>query len=176
MIKYIFLEGLPGVGKTTIINTIREKHLHGVFVVDEIVNEKILSGESLTEFDFIENDMLKFERFSDGVVVLDRGPISSLSYSQVKKLLKEDYDISKAEESFLKLKHFLDDGEVVYLTNEGTSYLCRENDEMSPYGTIENQKLLEKITLENIEKYCKKYKILKYHKDDIEWVINEILN
>jgi phage terminase small subunit len=54
--------------------------------------------------------------------------------------------------------------------------LCRENDEMSPYGTIENQKLLEKITLENIEKYCKKYKILKYHKDDIEWVINEILN
>ena len=170
------MEGLPGVGKTTIINTIREKHLIDVFVVDEIVNEKSINGESLTEFDFIENDMLKFEKYSDGVVVLDRGPISSLSYSQVKKLLKVDYDISKAEESFFKLKHFLDDGEVVYLTNEGTSYLCRESDEMSPYGTIENQKLLEKITLENIEKYCKKYKILKYHKDDIEWVINEILN
>lgn len=39
MKNIIFLEGLPGVGKTTIVNAIKKLNTKNVYVVDEVINE-----------------------------------------------------------------------------------------------------------------------------------------
>ena len=55
MKKIVFLEGLPGVGKTTIINYLKDNYK--VNVVDEIINTTACNNR--TEF-FLKNDDLKY--------------------------------------------------------------------------------------------------------------------
>ena len=40
MKKLIFLEGLPGVGKTTLLNIMKQKKIKNFYFVDEIINSK----------------------------------------------------------------------------------------------------------------------------------------
>jgi len=175
MKKYIFLEGLPGIGKTTIINYIK-KNYKNINVVDEIINKSILENNSFTEEDFIKNDEMKLNKYNEGIILLDRGPISSLSYSQVKQIIDINYDISKANKVFDKNKNYLYNSKIIYLTNNGKNYFIPNNNIISPYSSIENQSLLETISIFNCKKYCNNVVIINYDRSNMEEVINEIIN
>ena len=41
MKKIIFIEGLPTVGKTYLINEIKKRNLQNIYVVDELINQNI---------------------------------------------------------------------------------------------------------------------------------------
>lgn len=177
MKKIVFLEGLPGVGKTTILNAIRAKKFENVFLVDEIINKNILNNISCTELDFIINDELKLTAHNEGIIIIDRGPISTLSYSQAKNIINNNCDLTNVLEFFKKnQKYLLKNSKVMYLTNKGTNYSITVNNKNSPYGTIENQKLLEEISIFNCKKYCKNFVIREYYKKNMEEIINEIIN
>ena len=90
MKKIIFLEGLPGVGKTTLLNKIKNKNLDNVYFVDEIINPKIIKKGILTEEEFILNEEQKLNLYNDGTIIIDRGPISSISYRQTKKIINQE--------------------------------------------------------------------------------------
>ena len=49
MKKIIFLEGLPGIGKTTLINEIRNLNIPNVYVVDEIINENLCKNREISQ-------------------------------------------------------------------------------------------------------------------------------
>lgn len=176
MKKFIFLEGLPGVGKTTLINKIKEQNIPNVYVVEEIINENILNNTSMSEQEFLLNDSLKINKYKEGIIIIDRGPISTLSYSEVKKIIDPSFNLNKALEEFKKYIDIYKESKIVYLTNKGTSFLITVSDLNSPYGSIENQKLLESVSLYNSKKYCKNTVVIEYFKKDIEMVINEIIN
>ena len=114
--------------------------------------------------------------YYEGKIVIDRGIISTLSYSQVKKVIDHDYNINKCLRWFKKAKKYLSDSEVVYLTNKGSNYYISVKDVNSPYGSIEAQRMLESISLYNAKKYCKSVKIIEYHKDKMWEVVDEIIN
>lgn len=176
MRKFIFLEGLPGVGKTTLINKIRELNIPNVYVVDEIINENILNNTSINEQEFLLNDNLKINKYNEGIIIVDRGPISTLSYSEVKKIIDTSFNLNNAISEFKKYIDIYKESKIVYLTNNGTSYLVTVSDTNSPYGSIENQKLLESVSIYNSKKYCENTIVLEYFKKDMESVINEIIN
>ncbi len=176
MRKIIFIEGLPGVGKTKLVNAIREKNISNVTIVDEIINERITKANIYSEDEFINNDIQKIESITDGIVILDRGILSSLSYSQAKSIIDLSFDVSKARNAFLKYRNILEESKVFYLTNNLKNITITSDDENSPYGTINNQELLEYISLYNIKRYCKDYVIREYYKEDMEALINEIIN
>ena len=176
MKKIIFLEGLPGVGKTTLLNIIKNKNLDNVYFVDEIINPKILKEGILTEEEFILNEEQKLNLYNDGTIIIDRGPISSISYSQTKKIINPNFDLKKAEIWFFNKLEFLRKSKVVYLTNNQTNFTITSNDVSSPYSSVENQKLLESISIFNIKKYCVNYVIKNYFKTNIDEVIDEVIN
>ncbi len=176
MDKIIFLEGLPGVGKTTILNILKQRKIKNYNLIDEIVNEKIITNKSYTEKDFIQNDIDKLNKVTKGINIIDRGPISTLSYGQMKKkLLKSKTDNDSIIYS-LKLIKKLKNYKIIYLTNNQTHFYKTNQDSLNPYGTIENQKELEKITLNNIKKHCQDFKIIFYNYDNIKEIIDEIIN
>lgn len=178
MKKIIFLEGLPGVGKTTLVKTIKSMNIENVYTVDEIIKESIINTISHNQDDFMENDDMKFEKYDKGTIVIDRGFISTLSYNETMKKINNSYDIDAIEKWFNNKKNIYQNDFVytIFLTTNGESYQISRNDIGGPYGSIENQKMLEEITLNNIKKYCKNYKILEYHKQDMEGLIDEIIN
>lgn len=176
MKKIIFLEGLPGVGKTTLINEIRKKSISNVYVVDEIINENILNNIKITEEEFLLNDYMKVNKYNEGIIIIDRGPISTLSYSETKKIMDTGFDLSNAVNEFQKYIDIYKNSKIVYLTNKGTSYSITVSDTKSPYGSVDSQKLLEEISIYNSKRYCKNTVILEYLKKDMEGVINEIIN
>ena len=176
MRKIVFLEGLPGVGKTTILNEIRKKNLPDVYVVDEVINKNILENQVFSEVEFLRNDSLKVNQYSDGVIVIDRGPISSLSYAQTKNIMDVSCDISATLEEFPNYIDLLNESKVVYLTNRGKDYSITSSDIRSPYSSIESQKILEEISIYNSLKYCENTVILDYFKENMEEVIHEIIN
>ena len=176
MKKIIFLEGLPGVGKTTLINEIRKKNILNVYVVDEIINENILNNICINEQEFLLNDYMKINKYNEGIIIIDRGPISTLSYSETKKIMDTSFDLSNAINEFQKYIDIYKDSKIVYLTNNGFSYSITVPDTNSPYGSIESQKILEEVSIYNSKKYCKNTVIIEYLKKDMEVVINEIIN
>lgn len=177
MKKIIFLEGLPGVGKTTILNKIRDLNLKNVFIVDEIVKEDIKNRVSDDELDYMINDEMKINMFDDGIIVMDRGPISTLAYNQTKNIINEKFDKEPVINWFESIKNvYLENHIIYFLTNKGIKYSITSEDILDPYGSEENQKLLERITLYNCYKYSNNVIVRDYYQNDIMEVINEIIN
>ncbi len=177
MNEKVFLEGLPGIGKTTIINIIKSMKLTNIYTVDEIINPDIINNVILNEETFLKNEEMKLNKFLKGKVIFDRGPISVLAYSQVKHIINTNYNSIKTIEWFEKnMKSFTIDAKIVFLTNVGKEYSITVDDCLSPYGSIENQKLLEAVSLYNCKKYFEKVVIKEYYKENMEEIINEIIN
>jgi len=178
MKKIIFLEGLPGVGKTTLVKTIREMNLKNVYTVNEIIKEDILNNISHDQNDFMKNDNMKYQKYNQGTIVIDRGFISTLSYNETMKKINNNHNIENIVSWFDSIKNIYQEKFVytIFLTTNKKAYQISENDIGGPYGSIENQQILEDITLKNIKKYCRNYKIIEYHKQNMEEIINEIIN
>ena len=103
MKKIIFLEGLPGVGKSTIINYIASLNKDNIHTVDEI----IINIENKTPIEqdlFIMNDNLKINKYAEGTIVIDRGPISTLTYNIVKSELVKDFSSKQVTDWFNTIK------------------------------------------------------------------------
>ena len=105
MKKIIFLEGLPGVGKTTIANNIKKIDRPGIHVVDEIIKEDIINNVSDDEKDYMINDEMKITKYEDGIIVIDRGPISTLSYNQARNIIDENFDSKPVIEWFKSVEY-----------------------------------------------------------------------
>ena len=67
MKKIVFIEGLPGVGKTYLVNEIRKLCLKDVYVVDEIINQDIENPFIDSEDKFLLNDEMIAEEKLEGV-------------------------------------------------------------------------------------------------------------
>ena len=74
MKKIVFLEGLPGVGKSTIIKSIKQRGIPYVNCVEELINEDIFSNRSFGQEIFMKNDDIKIDKFSDGLYRPDAIP------------------------------------------------------------------------------------------------------
>ena len=177
MKKIIFLEGLPGVGKSTIINYIANLNKDNIHTVNEIIVE--IEDKTPIEQDlFIINDNLKISKYNEGTIVIDRGPISTLTYNIVKNELVENFSSKQVVEWFSIIKNIFkqDNVFIYYLTTNGREYYLPYNNKMDPNGSIENQKRVEEVALYNIKKYSTNYKIIEYNKKNMENIINEIIN
>ena len=173
MKKIIFLAGLPGVGKTTIINYLKDKFK--VKIVNEIINDNL--NDNRTKY-FLENDEMKYRLYDNGLIVIDRGFLSTISYEQTKSIIDLNYDCYEAVRWFKKHKKTYSDSNVLvlYLKRVSENYYLPYKDELDPYGSINNQKLLESITLFNLKKYSSNYKIIDYSYENMMEIINEIIS
>jgi len=171
----IFLEGLPGIGKTTLINKIRDLNLKNIYVVDEILE----NSKDYSQSFFMKNDIKKITKYKEGIIIIDRGPISTLSYNECLDVIAQNKDINSVVKWFnnnFKKIYRQSNIKTIYLKKHKHEYLLRYVNEQDPYGSIKNQKILEEITLKNIKKYCANYKIFYIDNYSIEDVINEIIN
>lgn len=179
MRKIVILEGLPGVGKTTIIKEIEGKYKN-IHVVHEIINGEMPNYEQSNQFWFMENDDKKMESHHEGIIIIDRGPISTLSYNQTRVITDKNFDFNVKEimawfGKYIDLLNSMDVN-VFYLSNNQENFSITLPIPTDPFGSEENQKLLEEITLYNCRKYVRNFTLREYHKNDLEKVINEIID
>jgi len=178
MKKVVILEGLPGVGKTTIVKTIEKLGLKNVYTVDELIKENIIHQISDDEFDYAINDQMKIEKYQEGTIIIDRGPISTLSYNEARAIIDENFDARPIMEWFSKVKWIYEEPttQILYLTTNQKSYKLSYDNVLDPFGAIINEDLMEAITIFNCKKYCKNVIIKEYHKENMEEIIDEIIN
>ena len=120
---------------------------------------------------------MKITKYEDGIIVIDRGPISTLSYNQARNIIDENFDSKPVIEWFKSVEYvYKENIEIIFLTNKGQKFKITSNDPFDPYGGIENQKLLESITLFNCLKYSNNVIVREYYQDNMEDIINEIIN
>lgn len=177
MKKIVFIEGLPGVGKTYLVNEIRKLCLKDVYVVDEIINQDIENPFIDSEDKFLLNDEMKISKYDAGTIIIDRGSISTLVYNQVLHLIDNEYDSSLVEKWFKQfISLYENNGTYTYYLNSPGVYKPSLNDPNNPFGSIENLKLTHEITLFNLKKYAKNYKLFNYNKKNIKELLNEIID
>ena len=175
--EIIFLEGLPGVGKTTIACAIKQKNIDGVHTVDEIIvdlQEKTPVNQDI----FIINDDKKINLYNSGTIVIDRGPISTLSYNETREMIDKSFSATNVKRWFENIKELYnkENVKVIYLTTNGEKYFLPYENSNDPYGSVQNQKLLEKNAIENCRKYVRNLRIIEYHQENMEEIIYEIIN
>ncbi|MDR0850694.1 MAG: hypothetical protein LBN07_04430 [Christensenellaceae bacterium] len=179
MKKMIILEGLPGVGKTTLLQKIKERNIKNIFISNELIHPLVTSGKPTTE-DFMQNDDMKMQGGNCDFAVVDRGPISTLSYNQTKRIvdLAYKFNLSILSNWFSRYIPILQSEKIAvyYLINSSSDYYLRRNKNSDPHGTVENQKLMENISLFNCKKYVKNLIIKSYNHKNIAEVADEIIN
>lgn len=177
MKKIIFIEGLPTVGKTYLINYIKQKKLKNIYLVDELINPDINNPFTDSEDIFLKNDEMKISKYNKGTIIIDRGPISTLVYNQVLHIIDNNYDASYIEEWFKQFISIYNNKNTFnyYLLNPNV-YNPSLDDKNNPFGSEDNLKLTHSLTIYNLKKYAKNYKIIEYNKTNIEELVNEIIN
>lgn len=175
--KKIFIEGLPNVGKTYLINKIKEKQIPNVFIVEELVNPDFNNPFTDEENLFLKNDELKVNKYNEGMVIIDRGPISTLVYNQVNHIIDNDYSAKFVEKWFEQFLDLYDsDNTYNYYLYNPNVYEPSIDDETNPFGSVDNLRLTHALTVFNLEKYAKNFKIIRYTKENLMEVIDEIIN
>jgi len=171
--QIIIFEGLPLVGKTTLINYIRSLNNKEIKCVDEL----ILDTEELNQDSFMKNDIEKVNKYKDGLVFIDKAFIATLSYNQMLDYLNGNKDLRKVEEWFKKEAiPFYKRDDVLTLYLKSKEMRLRETNPNTPHGSIENQKKIEEITLNNIKTYCKNFEIVNYEQNEMGAFVDEIIN
>lgn len=175
--KIVFLEGLPGVGKTTILQRLREKYPN-INTVDELIFNKLFTNSVITQEDFMKNDDIKCIKAQSLNSVVDRGPISTLSYNQVRHIVDENFkfNILLVKKWFNQWLNLINNSIIYYFTNDQNTFSITSQNKNDPYGSIINQKILEYVSLYNCKKYCKNVIIKKYYKNNLEEIVDEIAN
>lgn len=112
MKKVVFVEGLPSVGKTYLVNEIRKMNLQNVYVVDEIINPDIKNTFLDSEDKFLKSDEMKLNEYNDGIVVIDNSANKIKKYldaETIKKMnlesqkkLKNNYNLEKNFDIFFR--------------------------------------------------------------------------
>ncbi len=175
--KKIFIEGLPNVGKTYLINKIKEKQIPNIFIVDELVNPDFDNPFTDEENLFLKNDELKVNKYNEGMVIIDRGPISTLVYNQVNHIIDNDYDAKFVEKWFEQFLDLYDSNNTYnYYLYSPNVYEPSIDDETNPFGSVDNLRLTHALTVFNLKKYAKNFKIIIYTKDNLMEVIDEIIS
>ena len=90
MKKLVFLEGLPGIGKTTILGYIQKLNSN-IKTVPEIINGVQPAYELQDQQFYMDNDDRKINMYNQGNIVIDRGPLSTFVYNVVRKLEDPSY-------------------------------------------------------------------------------------
>ena len=145
MKKIIFIEGLPSVGKTYLVNKIKEMNLQNVYVVDEIINPDIENPFIDSEDKFLKNDEMKVNKFDDGIIIIDRGPISTLVYNQVLHIIDNKYAATIVEEWFNQfLDIYKNDNTYNYYLNKKQELYKQDEKTLSCYDAIKDLKNLSK--------------------------------
>ena len=170
MKKFVFLEGLPDVGKTTLIKKLMSLNCKELKTVDEIIIEGKQEGQAF----FMQNDIAKIEKYDEGLIFVDRGLISTLSYNQAKNIITTNVDIEKVEEWFEKNKSIYEDSIIIFIQDSTVHLSCINK--FDPYGSVENQKLLNAISLYNCKRYCKEVIEVDKNKDSVESIAYEIID
>ena len=182
MRKICFLEGLPGVGKTTLIEKVKSLNPKDVFIVDEIVLKEIFNKINLDQNLYLKNDEMKIDMFKEGTIIIDRGPISTFSYNQARHIVDIDFDFSLDEvESWFKKFIDLYKDETVfvyYLIKDDENFLIRYPNDKDPYGNVNNQRLLQEITMFNCKMYAKNinFRLFDVENGDVMGLISEIID
>lgn len=177
MRKIIFIERLPNVGKTYLINKIRNLNMKNVFIVDEIINPNVNNPFADAEDLFLKNDEMKVSKYNEGIIIIDRGPISTLVYNQVAHLIDNNYNCKYVEEWFKQFVDiYNDDNTFNYYLNNPFVYEPSLDDKSNPFGSIDNLKLTHSLTIYNLKKYAKNFREIIYNKDNLMEVIDEIIN
>ena len=120
---------------------------------------------------------MKVNKYKNGIVLIDRGPISTLVYNQVKHIIDNSYNTNDIEKWFEKFRD-------LYKNNNTYNYYLYNPDKYSPsldnknnpFGSVDNLKLTHELTIYNLKKYSSNFKIIIYKKDNLKEVINEIIN
>ena len=171
--KIIIFEGLPLIGKTTLINYIKNLNIKNIHCVEEL----IIKTKELDQDSFMKNDMKKINKYKKGLIIIDKAFISTLSYNEMLDYLDKNPKINIVKEWFKKQAipfYQRDDVITIYLKNQEKK--LREENPKSPHGSVKNQIMMEKIEINNIKKYCKNYKIIEYSQNNMEEFANEIIN
>lgn len=180
--RIVVLEGLPGVGKSTLIQMLRARGVVCIDETDGIEKDHKIDGNAAAQIVFMKNDLQKIKtaRSQTGrLIVMDRGPMSTLAYNLVKHKLSNTFNFMPVVtwfEQFTKDFYANDNVRVVYLQGNNT---LPYDDSSDPYGSQPNQQVLESVTLSLIQTFAKNYTIRKYDYkilSDQEELIHEILS
>lgn len=161
----IILEGLPGVGKTCLAKNISKQYAAKLIpeIMPSISDEfdmKRITDQKI----FVMNDTLKKEEANNfnGLSVIDRGALSTISYSITKNILNSGYNFEETKDWFIKewLPFYKQSGTItLYLRGRSSPWHVNPLD---PYGTQDNLKLLEKVTTSTLRLYGIKHYIVEY--------------
>ena len=143
-------------------------------MVNEIVTDVV---QGAMQVEWINNDKKKINMYDDGLIIIDRGPISTLSYNETQDLLTGNSELLDVYSFFKQYQSIYNDSVTYYLKRRNNdNYYIPFDDEFNPYGSVKNQQLLEKVTLHNCYKICNKFKIIDYDYQNMEDLINEIID
>ena len=171
--KIVIFEGLPMIGKSTLINYIKSLSIENIYCVDEL----IIPTEELKQDTFMKNDLEKFNKYKDGLIFIDKAMINTLSYNEMLEYLNGNKDLNRVFEWFEKYAvpfYKKDNVYTIYLKNKKKR--LRERNSNTPHGSIANQNKIEEITINNIKKYCKNYEIIDYKQEEMVGFVHEIIN
>ena len=127
----------------------------------------INSSEGIVTYKLLKNSKFQYDVFT-------QKNNSSWSYGDDECLSIED-NINCIYSDALNLNDFVKSAYNYYLNNPDV-YNPSLNDEKNPFGSVENLKLTHEITIFNLNKYAKNYKVFNYDKANMEELLNEIIS